>query len=231
MVELDSKGLKPQKVKVPTGVFKGVDLRTLPKYICFKAAKELQDVNKNFIILIYVCISLIIFTVLKYEQYQLIKLNRTKEFILAPSNIIGFTPVVPQGIPDSYVEDATTTFLSLLGNVNPTNIDENYTILRGYMSPSFDVKFLAMTKDWVSTVLAEGISEIITVSNKEIIASKTGHYKMTALVRRERYVNSEFLGHADEVIEIELQLVPPKEKKQWHLQVNSLTRVGANRFK
>ena len=54
---------------------------------------------------------------------------------------------------------------------------------------------------------------------------------MVAVASRERYVNNEFLGTSDEIIEMILQLVPPQKGKEWFLQINSLTRSESSSFR
>ena len=70
------------------------------------------------------------------------------------------------------------------------------------MSPQLKVKFLAEAAGFKEKVKAEGISELFTITQKEIRTTGDGYYKVTALARRDTYVNNEYLGHADEAIEI-----------------------------
>ena len=69
------------------------------------------------------------------------------------------------------------------------------------------------------------------MTDKEIISDEKGNYKVVAIVVRERYANNEYLGKTDEVIEMLIKLVPPKQGKRWFLQITSLTRTEANSFR
>jgi hypothetical protein len=141
-----------------------------------------------------------------------------------------FTPAAPQSVPDSYVANAVVDFLGQLGNVTAGNIEEQYAALSESMSPQLRVKFLAEASSVKAKVKAEGISELLTITEKEIRTTGDGYYQITALARRDTYVNNEYLGHADEAIGMILQLVPPKSGRRWYLQINSLSRESANSF-
>jgi len=93
------------------------------------------------------------------------------------------------------------------------------------------MKFQTEAMDVKNKVKSENISELLSVTQKEIRSNGDGYYKVTAVARRDTYVSNEYLGHADEVIEMLMQLVPPKSGKRWYLQINSLTRESANAFR
>jgi len=80
-------------------------------------------------------------------------------------------------------------------------------------------------------VKLENISEILKIADKEIISDEKGNYKVVAIVTRERYANNEFLGKTDEVVEMIVKLMPPKQGKKWFLQITSLTRTEADSFR
>lgn len=225
------KGMAAAEVaKAPEGSFEGVDLRTLPKYLCFKAALLHNKLTLQYIILILSGVFVVHYFVARHEIYSLYGKLREKEFILAPG-VMDFTPASPQSVPDSYVANAVIDFLSQLGNVTAGNIDEQYALLAESMSPQLKVKFLAEASSWRAKVKSEGISELLTITEKEIRTTGEGYYKVTALARRDTYINNEYLGHADEAIEMVLELIPPKSGKRWYLQINSLSRESADSFK
>jgi hypothetical protein len=160
------------------------------------------------------------YTFLKFmERYRL------KEYILAPG-VMDFTTASPQSVSESYVNDAVTDFLTQLGNVNPTNIDESYDSLARSMSPELGIKFKMDIADWVTQVKESKISQILHVQQKEIKTDDNGNYKVTAMARADFYSQSNFLGHEDQVIEMELKLVPPENGRRWYLQIS---RLGWNK--
>ena len=225
------KGIQAAQVEKPQdGTYEGVDLRTLPKYICFRAALLQNKLTLQYVILILASALLVHFIVSRQEVYSLYGKLRQKEYILAPG-VMDFTPASPQAVPDSYVSSAVVDFLGQLGNVTAGNIDEQYTALSDFMSPQLRVKFLAEAAGWKAKVKTEGISELLTIREKEIRTKGDGYYRVVALARRDTYINNEYLGNADEAIEMMLQLVPPKSGKRWYLQINTLARQSADTFR
>lgn len=216
--------------KPPEGVYDGVDLRTLPRYICFRAALLKSNLTQQHVILILSAVLLVYYVATRAEVYSLYKQLRAKEYILAPG-VQDFTPASPQSVSDSYVSNAVTDFIGLVGNVTAGNIDEQYAVLSEAMSPQLKVKFLAEAVDWKGKVKAEALTELLTVTEKEIKSAGNGLYQVTALARRDTYTNNEYLGHADEVVEMVLELIPPRSGKRWFLQINSLSRQSAESFR
>jgi TraE protein len=199
MLTAMDKGIEAAQVATPpVGVYQGVDLRVLPKFVTFKAA--------------------------------MLKSRLTLQYILAPG-VMDFTTASPQTVSDSYVVNAGMSFLSMLGNVNAANIDEQYKRLASFMAPELRVQFEAEATEWRETVKNENISEILRITDREVVATNEGFYKLTAIANRERYSNNESLGHIDEVIELTMRLVPPVKGKEWFLEITSLKRSRADGFK
>ncbi len=231
MIGAVEKGVEAARVSTPpSGVYHGVDLRVLPKYIVFRAAMLKTQMTLQSIILGLGLLLVMLFVVSRVETAHLYSQLRAKEYILAPG-VQDFTPASAQSVPDSYVRDASQEYLSLLGNFTAGNIEEQYGLLSQSMSPQLKVRFLAEVEPFKIRVKAESISETLTVTDKEIQAAGTGYYQLTALARRETYVNNEYLGHTDEAIEMVLQLMPPQSGKRWFLQINQLTRQKAETFR
>ncbi len=225
------KGIAAAKVSSPpVGTYEGVDLRVLPKYICFKAALLQNKLTQQYVILILSAVLLVYYCASRLEVYSLYGKLRAKEYILAPG-VQDFTPAMPQNVPDSYVSNAVTDFINQLGNITAGSIEEQYSSLAEAMSPQLKVRFSQEAAAWKEKVKAEGIAELITTTDKEVRSNGEGLYQVTVLARRDTYINSEYVGHSDEVVEMELQLVPPKTGKRWYLQINSLTRQSADAFR
>lgn len=231
MIGAMEKGIKAaQVVTPPQGTYQGVDLKTLPKYISFRAALVRNQMTQQYVILILAFLLIAHFIATRIEVYSLYGKLRAKEYILAPG-VMDFTPASAQSVPDSYVADAVTEYLGQLGNVTAGSIDEQYKLLASSMSPQLQAKFLSEASDFKNKVKGENISELLTVTEKEIRASGEGYYQVTALARRDTYVNNEYIGNVNEVIEMVLQLVPPKSGRRWFLQINNLIRQNAETFK
>ena len=225
------KGIKAMKIHKPSeGVYEGTDLKELPSYICYKSALLREKLTLKYIIVMLILILSIVFISDRFEISSLYKKLREKEYILAPG-VIDFTPAAPQSVSDSYVKSAVIDFLGQLGNVNPVNIEEQYRSLSSQMKPDLKVRFLAETSDWVKKVKAENITETLTVNEKQIETDEHGSYKVVAIVRRDTYINNEHIGFQKEVIEINMNLVPPKREKKWYLQINSLFRTDFETYK
>lgn len=225
------KGMAAVPIQAPAeGTYDGVDLRTLPKYICFRAALLRSRLTQQYVIVILASLLGLHFLSSRYEVYSLYGKLREKEYILAPG-VQDFTPAQARTVPDSYVSDAVIDFLGQLGNVTAANIDQQYGSLSEFMSPQLKVRFSAEAADYRAKVKSDNISELLSVTQTEIRPADGGFYQVTALARRDTYISNEYAGNLDEVIQMELQLVPPKSGKRWFLQINSLTRESANSFR
>ena len=224
MIGAMEKGIEAAKIATPpVGVYENVDLKVLPKYLCFKAALIREKVVLQYIVLVLVCVMTAYFLVSRNEISNLYTQLRQKEYILAPG-VVDFTAASPQSVSDSYVNEAAKSFLSLLGNINAVNIDDQFTRLSKFMSPELKIRFAAEISDWQETVKLENISEILKITDQEIVSDETGFYRVVAIANRERFANNEYFGSTEEVIEMILKLIPPQKGKEWFLQINSLTR-------
>ena len=231
MLTAMDKGIEAAQIATPpVGVYKGVDLRILPKFVAFKAAMLKERMTLQYILVIHLAAFAANFAFSRIEIHGLEKKLREKEYILAPG-VMDFTTASPQSVSDTYVVNAAMSFLGMLGNVNAANIDEQYKRLASFMAPELAIQFEAEVREWTETVKAENMSEILRVTDREVVATNEGFYKVTALASRERYTNSENMGHVDEVIEMTLRLVPPVKGKEWYLEITNLKRTRADGFK
>lgn len=231
MLTAMDKGIEAAQVATPpVGVYQGVDLRVLPKYIAFKAAMVKQRLTLQYILAIQIAVFAAHFAISRYEIHGLETKLREKEYILAPG-VMDFTTASPQSVSDSYVMNAALSFLGMLGNVNAANIEEQYARLGSFMAPELRIRFEQEAREIIETVKAENISEILRITDREVVATEEGFYKVTAIAQRERFANSETLGHIDEVVEMTLKLVPPVKGKEWFLEITSLKRGRADGFK
>ncbi|MEK7689564.1 MAG: hypothetical protein AAB425_00930, partial [Bdellovibrionota bacterium] len=165
----------------------------------------------------------------RFEVSRLTGRLREKEFILAPG-VQDFTPVSPQSVPDSHVRNAAMEYIQALGNVNPVNIDEQYSRLAQNMGADLKIQFEMEASRWRAKVKDDNISEILSLTETEIRSDGKGAYQVTALARRDSFVNSEHIGSTDEVIEMVLKLVAPTAGKRWFLEIARLSRGKADAF-
>ena len=225
------KGMAAARLQAPPAhVVDGVDLRVLPKFICYKAALLRERLSLQFALAIVVGAFLVLFISSRFEVSGLYSKLRSKEYILAPG-VQDFTPVSPQMVPDSHVFNAAMDFLQMFGTFSAPNIAEQYNRLSENMSPELRVQFDLEAQSWKAKVKDENISQILTVMEKEVRSANNGFYQVTAIGRKDTYASSEHLGSSDVVIEMVLRLIPPQAGKRWFLEITKLTSQDANTFK
>ncbi|PIP90398.1 MAG: hypothetical protein COW79_07685 [Bdellovibrionales bacterium CG22_combo_CG10-13_8_21_14_all_38_13] len=231
MIGPKEKGIEKEQVESAVqGIYAGVDLKVLPKYLCYKASLLREKMTLKSIIALVLTLFLFQYCTGRMEVMSLHKKLREKEYILAPG-VQDFTTASPQAVPDSYVNDAVNDFLSDLGNVSANNIDEQYNTLKRFMSDKLKVAFDLEASSWMEQVKTEGISQISTVIAKEIKTDNDGNYHVVATTRAEFYANQQYLGHEDQVIEMTMKLSPPERGRRWYLELTSLNWGKAETFK
>lgn len=225
------KGVEAAKLQTPPAhVIDGIDLKALPKFICYKAALLREKLFLQYILALVTAAFAVFFIVSRFEVSSLYSKLRSKEFILAPG-VQDFTPVAPQMVPDSHVYNAAMDFLQMFGTFSSPNINEQYTRLSENMSPDLKVQFELESQAWKSKVKDENISQILSISEKEIRTNNGGFYQVTAVGKKETYINGEHIGATDVVIEMVLRLIPPQAGKRWYLEITKLTQQDANAFR
>lgn len=225
------KGFEAAKLQAPPAhVVDGVDLRILPKFICYKAALMREKISLQFWLAILAGLLLVTFISSRIEVMRLHTKLRDKEYILAPG-VQDFISVAPQSVPDSHIQNAAMEFLHDFGSYNAVDIEEQYQRLEENMSPDLKVQFELEAGPWKSKVKEENISQVLSISEREIKSNSEGYYQVTAIGKKETYVNSEHLGSVDVVIEMLLKLVPPKAGRRWYLEIAKLTTTEANSFR
>lgn len=226
MIGAMEKGIEAARLSTPPeGSYEGVNLKVLPKYICFRAAMLREKVALQYVVLVLASFLLAHLVASKSEISGLQTKLREKEYILAPG-VQDFIPAAPNTVPEKHVEAAALDYLLQFGNVNAVNIDEQYERLASSMSLSLRAQFLAEVQTWKQKVKAENITETMKVLKRELFADDKGTFKCKAFVRTESYVNSEYIGYRDEVIHLTMTLVPPEDGKKWYLALSSLSRTS-----
>ena len=98
------------------------------------------------------------------------------------------------------------------------------------MSEALKIRFDVETKGWVQQVQSEDLAQIISVQRKEIVSDEKGSYRVTAFARADFYAAGQSIGHEDQVIEMDLTLVPPERGKRWFLQITDLSWSKLDHF-
>ena len=230
MVGAMEKGIEAARLQAPPqGVYEGVDLRVLPKYICFKAALLRERMTLQFMVAVVVVAFGAHFALSRYEISGLYNQLREKEYILAPG-VQDFIPAAPQTVPERHVIAAASEYLGQFGNINSVNIDDQYERLTEVMTAQLKAQFMSEAQGWKFKVKADNLSEVMTILDKTIETDGKGNFRCTASARTDSYVNNEHIGYRDEVLEMTLALVPPEDGKRWYLQISSLSRSNRNAF-
>ena len=92
-------------------------------------------------------------------------------------------------------------------------------------------RFEEQSVEWVEYVKSENITEIFNCSKEEIYSHNNGKYDVTAICKKETYINHEYIGSVDEVVEMSLKLIPPKRQKRWVLHITDIKRNTKKAFK
>lgn len=212
--------------KAAIGVYEGIDLRRLPRFIVMRAAMLRERMLLQHALLGISALVVIYFTISRLEIAGLYRQLREKEYILAPG-VQDFTPATAQQVPDSYVQAAVFEYLSQIGNVNPANIDEQYAALASSMNANLRVRFTAEAAEWIERVKRENLSEVLAITRRKVETDGRGNYRVNAEARCDSYVGSEHLGSRSEKIAMELALVRPQADRRWYLEITNLVRSTA----
>lgn len=196
--------------------------KSLPKYISYRAALLREKVVLSYVITVICFCFGFYFITTRMEISGLHKQLRLKEYILAPG-VRDFTVATPQSVPDSYISDAAHDFLSTLGNINATIIDERYESLTKFMSAELKIQFMADVKEWMQQIKTEDLAQIFHIKSVKIASNDQGYYAVTAFARADFYSSGQSLGHEEQVVEMILHLVPPERSKRWYLEITKLT--------
>ncbi len=226
MISPMQKGVVLAKVQTPDpSVLGELDLRTLPKYICYKAALQKEKTTYQTISLVLIALLCSLFLYSRYEAYQFSNQLRKKEYILAPGSF-DFTPVRAHKVSDKYVQQTVSEYLVLLGNITPDAVEDQYENLKKYMSKDLAARFGAESNEWIEKVKKDNVTETLQISSKEIQSDGNGNYKLEAIAKRSIFSSNQFLSSEPEKIQMKIRLVYPdnNRKKNWYLEIYELSR-------
>lgn len=214
----------------PNGTYDGVDLSTLPKYICYRAALQQKKLTIELLLVAVLSVFAFYFVVSRYEISTLYDKLLVRPVILAPG-IRDFVVASPQKVEPQYVEQAVVEFLNKLGTVSADNIERQYKVLSEQMSTKLKMQFEIETQGLIRDFKRDNLTELLTILDLEIKDDQKGHYRAVAQVRVDLYIENEHADQREEIIEMDLALVPPSKDRRWYLEITSIRRESTDTFK
>ncbi|MFK7823634.1 MAG: TraE/TraK family type IV conjugative transfer system protein [Oligoflexales bacterium] len=230
MIGPREKGIKQTECLPPKKAGEDAKYRGLPKYISYRAALLREKLVLSYMIGVLSILFISYFSISRIEISQLYNDLRSKEYILAPG-VQSFTAATPKNVPDSYIEDAANDFLSSLGNVNASTIEDQYQGLVRFMSRELRVKFEADSREWIQQTRSEDLAQIFKIKKKEISTDGSGSFHILAYATAQFYSSGKSLGNEDQVVEMTLKLVPPNQSKRWYLEITKLSWTKLDDFR
>lgn len=219
-VDFLKKGAKRRETYLKLKELSAERLKNVPNYVVLEAARKHVRLGIEAVL----AISLIGNFVFASRLIDLSDRLTQKRIALVPSKLDQITEVDVGHISDQQVHGTFVMYLNLLGTVDGTNIEENYRILKDFMSPELRIQFERETKDYRNMVKNEGLAEQLKVVSKKIEISKDGKIKAEAIVRVQPSFGSTVGKIREERIVMQMHVVTNYERNQWLLQLTELTR-------
>lgn len=198
-------------------------LKNVPNYVVLEAAKKHVRLGIEAILALSLVGNLIFVARLIDASDKLSQ----KRIALVPSKLDQITEVDVGKISERQLHSTLVIYLNLLGTVDGSNIEENYRILKDFMSPELRVQFERETKDYRRMVKDEGLAEQLKISSKEIKVGKDGKILAEAIVRIRPSFGATVGKEREERITMEMKVVTNYENNQWLLQLSEITRGPA----
>ncbi len=195
-------------------------LRNVPNYIALEAAKKHVRLGIEAILAISLIGNLIFISHLIDLSDKLSQ----KRIALVPSKLDQITEVDVGQISERQMHGTLVMYLNLLGTVDGSNIEENYRILKDFMTPDLRIQFERETKEYRRMVKDEGLAEQLKVVSKKIELSKDGHIHAEAIVHIQPSFGTTVGKNREELITMDMKVVTNYERNQWLLQLNEITR-------
>lgn len=223
---LEKGGEAAKVASPPSYLVDGVDIRKMAGYVGYKAAMVKHRMTLEAVIVILGVFVVALFLNTLHLNGKL----RSRALLLVPSQINGVTEVVPNSLAPSRIHKAFVHYINLLGNIDPTNVQEHYSMLKDYMSPDLRVKFQIETEPTVKNVLEEGLSEYIKIGEKTVEPDGNGKFRITAPIKVTPHVRGMQLKERSEFIVMKLAIVAPKDKNTWGLEIQDLRRMSVGSY-
>ena len=201
-------------------------LKNVPNYVVLEAAKKHVRLSIEAIL----AVSLVGNLIFASRLVDLSDKLTQKRIALVPSKLDQITEVDVGQISERQVHGTFVMYLNLLGTVDGTNIEENYRILKDFMTSELRVQFERETRDYRHMVKDEGLAEQLKIVTKKIEISKEGQIRAEALVRIQPSFGSTVGKIREERIVMQMKVVTNYERNQWLLQLSDITRGPAQTF-
>lgn len=225
-VDFLKKGAKRHRTLLRLKDFKAERLKQVPNYVILEAAKKHVRLGLEAVL----ALSLVANVIFGFELVSLSDRLSQKRIALVPSRLDQTTEVDIGRISEHQVHSTFAMYLGLLGTVDATNIDENYRILKDFMSPELRVQFERESRDYRHMVREEGLSEQAIVTTKKIDIAKDGHIEAVAVVRIRPSIGATLGKTRDEKVIMQMRVITNYEQNQWLLQITRLTRGPVDSF-
>jgi hypothetical protein len=216
------KGAKRQRTRIRLSDFKAERLKNVPGYVVLEAARKHVRLGFEAALAISIVANLV-------QGCQVISLAEKlsqKRIALVPSKIDQVTEVDVGRISERQVYSTLTMYLSLLGNVDAWNVDENYRVLKDAMSRELQVQFERETRDYRQMVKEQGLSEQMIVDGKKnVFIGKDGFIEADVRVHVKPSIGTNVGKAREERIAMKMRVKTTYDKNQWLLEIISLSRT------
>jgi hypothetical protein len=224
-VDFLKKGAKRRETLLRLKEFKAERLKRVPNYVILEAARKHVRLGIEAVL----ALSLLANVIFGWQLVSLSDRLSQKRIALVPSRLDQTTEVDVGRISEHQVHSTCIMYLTLLGTVDATNVDENYRILKDFMSPDLRVQFERETRDYRHMIKDEGLSEQVIVNTKRI-SIENGQIQAEAVVRIRPSIGATIGKVRDEKVIMHMKVITNYEQNQWLLQITSLTRGPIESF-
>ena len=225
-VDFLKKGAKKRATALRLREFKLERLKNVPNYVVLEAARKHVRLGFEGVL----ALSLLANVIFGWQLVGLSDRLSQKRIALVPSRLDQTIEVDVGRISEAQVHSTFTMYLSLLGTVDSTNIDENYRVLKDFMTPELKIQFERETREYRRMVKTEGLSEQSIVSTKKVDVAKDGQIEAVAVVRIRPSIGTTLGKIREEKVIMHMRVITNYEQNQWLLQITSLTRGPIETF-
>jgi hypothetical protein len=219
-VDFLMKGAEKRRTQIKLREFKAERLKKVPNYVVLEAARKHVRLGMEALF----ALSLAACFVFSWQLVYLSEKLTEKKIALVPSRLDHTIEVDVGRISESQAHATFVMYLSILSTVDSTNIDENYRMLKDYMSPELRVQFERETRDFRTMVRNENLSEQAIVSTKKIDIGKDGQIEAQAVLQIRPSIGSAVGKVRFEKVSMRMRVITNFEQNQWLLQITSLNR-------
>jgi hypothetical protein len=222
-VDFIKKGAKKRQTYFRLKELTAERLKNVPNYVVLEAARKHVRLGVEAVLAISIVGNLIFGAKLVELSDRLTQ----KRIALVPSKLDQITEVDVGQISERQMHGTVVMYLTLLGTVDGSNIEENYRILKDFMTPELKIQFERETKEYRRMVKDEGLAEQLKVVSKKIEVSKEGKIRAEVLVRIQPSFGTTMGKVREERVVMLMKVVTNYERNQWLMQLTELTRGPA----